>query len=413
MGRAWLFAAVMVVLAACGSLPKPETRRASETFISVTDSRFPGPPFVIFATDRFCSEKQSAVWRGDAGLVEILVVEADQGCILNLPLEGEETIALNFKWLKKTGIRFDGPAIKTDTPLGVIWGRRFKRENRNCYFFRHAFEAHHFSNRSYPTTFMMGYFCAQPGEQQAEESIHRLVSSISLSDAPAVATAAMPEIKAKPDGTLYPYSPERDVSYTISGRWVGVAELVTGRFEYKRQAKTGRFDLDVPGKSEICRGEWQRTYADANDFTRRARWRVDCPGLPSATGTFSYGSLQTADMYGKDDDDHFMQFTLLAPKEPGDGSGFVEKEVPIEWDGVISDRMVTVRYANAEGPDSLSFEDADKTVSCKGDWYLDGRWSAACSNGRKITGKSFRFQFGTILGTGRDDLGRKFRFGNG
>lgn len=116
-------------------------------------------------------------------------------------------------------------------------------------------------------------------------------------------------------------------------------------------------------------------------------------------------------MYGADEKRNFISFSLLGFKRQAAEAADSTEMVPFAWEGVATEGLVLVKYGQFEGPGSLSFADTDGVVDCKGGWFLDGRWSADCTNGRKLAGKSFRFQFGTILGAGIDDLGRSFRFG--
>lgn len=289
------------LLFGCSRLPKPETKQVDATSIVLADSRFSSEPYVIFATELYCGFKESAVWKGEAGLAEILVVDADQGCIIYPPLEDEDEVALKFKWLKKTGIHFRGERTKTETALGTIWGRRFIREDRECYFFRHAFEARHFNHFSDPTTFMVGYICAAPGKVLDDAGIRQFVTSISLSDKPSivkkpyvasstttVASTLAPNQNYDRSVVATRNPPEQDVTYSLSGKWAGIADAVTGEFHYKRRATSGTFELQLPAATEPCRGSWERRGYDLEGFTITARWTAECPGTPKATGRFRY-----------------------------------------------------------------------------------------------------------------------------
>lgn len=183
-------------LSACGNLPQETPRSVDTTTIQLADPRFPGPPAEMARLDQHCGITESAVWRGSAGIVQILVVEAKQGCVIREPVEQEEALARYFEWLSEPGARFEGPRMKTDASIGVVWGRRLTRADRHCYFFRHSFEAHHFAEDSDPTTFMLGYFCAPPGERMSDQSIHRLIASISFTETPVGPTVAAPSAVA-------------------------------------------------------------------------------------------------------------------------------------------------------------------------------------------------------------------------
>lgn len=186
MRRLLLVCGLGLWLVGCAEMPKAEYTKMDTASVRLLDKRFFDVEPSSFARKVNCGRQELMTWTARQGIVQIYLALADQDCVFHEPVDDAEALAKKFKWPRENGIAFEGSNRVTHTGLGAVWGRRFRSAHRECYFFRHAFEAHHFSYHSAPTAFLMGYFCALAAHSMTLPDIDEFVRGITVVDEPAL-----------------------------------------------------------------------------------------------------------------------------------------------------------------------------------------------------------------------------------
>jgi hypothetical protein len=286
--RSWIVSAAMLIAAsACGSLPAEKPTKGDTSAVKLSDPRFSGVAPTVYVREPHCGHREDVIWSSAGGVAQIQFLTARSQCTVDEPVRSDVDLAPGFPWLKRATVRFEGEPVAVGTPLGMVWGRRFKRNDRECFFFRHGFEPYRYSFNSQPTAFIVGFFCGPEGQSNSDASIRQFMTGLSVGDEPAPTRAPAAEPVA----------------------WSGA------------------------------------------------------------------------------------------------------RTIPFAWEGVTERKRVTFTYSRQDTTGSFLIADVDGAVDCNGHWSRDGDWATTCSNGRTMSGQSFRVEKDTIFGTGKDDLGRGVRIG--
>ena len=174
--------AILFLLALSGCASEQETKfeTVDKTAIRLADSRFAGTDPTIRARDVFCGHQELATWIREEGVVQLFLMQADPGCVVNNTNAREDELIQLFPWLTKGKLADGGEAVMVDSSLGPIWAMQFQRDDRNCFLFRHNFGTISADNVDASLNLIVGFFCGPANMPNTASDIRRFVSSITV-----------------------------------------------------------------------------------------------------------------------------------------------------------------------------------------------------------------------------------------